>query len=238
MSAFLLPADWQAQLTQVIHTPEYREMLLHLQQEYQQRVVYPPAEQVFRVFQAVPFAQVRVVILGQDPYIHFGEAEGFAFSVAKNRKIPSSLRNIQRALTADLGLAMPPHGHLAAWLPQGVFLLNTILTVAGPSLDAVRQGAAATATAGSHRGLGWESFTDAVIQSLSQRQQPLVFMLWGKEAQTKRALIDTDRHCVLEAVHPSGLSAWRGFLSCRHFSQANLFLEKNGLPPVDWNLPA
>ncbi|MCE5196352.1 MAG: uracil-DNA glycosylase [Negativicutes bacterium] len=238
MSAFLLPADWQAQLTQVINTPDYRQMLLFLQQEYQRRVVYPPAEQVFRVFQAVPFAQVRVVILGQDPYLHFGEAEGFAFSVSKNRKIPSSLHNIHRALAADLGLAMPPHGSLAAWLCQGVFLLNTILTVAGPGLEEVRQGAAATAVAGSHRGIGWESVTDAVIKSLSARPQPLVFMLWGKEAQSKRALIDTNRHRVLEAPHPSGLSAWRGFLGCRHFSQANLFLQSNGLPPVDWNLPA
>lgn len=236
MSAFLLPDDWQAQLAQVIHTPEYQQMLLILQQAYRNRVVYPPQDQVFRVFESVPFAQVRVVILGQDPYIHFGEAEGLAFSVSKNRKIPSSLHNIHQALAADLGMAIPDHGSLAVWQRQGVLLLNTILTVAGPSLEEIRQGAAAVAKPGSHKGIGWEQFTDEVIKSLNRRETPLVFMLWGKEAQTKRALIDTQRHCVLETVHPSGLSAWRGFINCHHFSQANLFLQNNGLTPVDWNL--
>ena len=236
MSAFPLPDDWQAQLVQVIHTLEYQQLLLTLQQAYRNRVVYPPQDQVFRVFYSVPFEQVRVVILGQDPYLHFGEAEGLAFSVTKNRKIPSSLRNIHQALAADLQMKIPDHGSLSAWQQQGVLLLNTILTAAGPSLEEVRQGAAAIAVPGSHKGIGWEQFTDEVICSLSRREKPLVFMLWGKEAQTKRALIDTKRHCVLETVHPSGLSAWRGFLNCRHFSQANTFLQSNGLTPVDWNL--
>ncbi|EED32709.1 uracil-DNA glycosylase [gamma proteobacterium NOR5-3] len=185
--------------------------------------VYPPADQVFAAFAQTPLQTVRAVILGQDPYHNEGQAHGLSFSVNRGTPVPPSLANIFRELHADLGLDIPPHGNLGAWARQGVLLLNTVLTVEKNQ-------------PGAHQGKGWEQFTDAVIRLLSQREQPLVFMLWGAQAQKKGQAIDAGKHCVLTSSHPSPLSAHRGFLGCRHFSRANAFLKSRGLVPIDWSL--
>ncbi|KXZ52659.1 hypothetical protein GPECTOR_9g704 [Gonium pectorale] len=185
--------------------------------------VYPPREAVFAAFNACPFDQVRVVILGQDPYHGPGQAMGLSFSVPRDvRPLPPSLLNMYKEAAADLGWdERPTHGDLTSWSVQGVLLLNTVLTV--------RQG-----EANSHAKRGWEAFTDAAIRALSTKRRGLVFLLWGKPAQAKKGLVDTSRHHVLEAAHPSPLSASRGFFGCRHFSRANALLEAQGLEPVDW----
>ena len=188
-------------------------------------VVYPPSADIFHAFWATPPSQVRVVILGQDPYHNPGQAHGLCFSVNPGVPVPPSLANIYRELHADLGAAIPSHGHLAAWAERGVLLLNSVLTVEQNQ-------------PGSHRGKGWERFTDRVVSILSAGDRPLVFLLWGGYAQKKGAGINRDRHCVLTAPHPSPLSAHRGFLGCGHFSAANAFLEERGLKPMDWSLPA
>lgn len=185
--------------------------------------VYPPAHQVFAAFDETPPDRVRVVILGQDPYHNPGQSHGLCFSVSPGTPVPPSLGNIFRELETDLGLPLPSHGCLAAWARQGVLLLNTVLTV-----ERNRPG--------SHQGIGWERFTDCVIDLLSAREQPTVFMLWGAQAQKKGRAIDSSRHCVLKAPHPSPLSAYRGFLGCGHFGKANAFLRSRGLPPIDWSL--
>ncbi len=189
-------------------------------------VVYPAA--VFRALEATPLARTRVVILGQDPYHGPGQAHGLAFSVARGVPVPPSLRNILKEQEADLGLTRPAHGHLESWARQGVLLLNTVLTVEA-------------GLAGSHQGKGWEPFTDAAISAVAERQQPCVYLLWGSHARAKAPLIRAANggpHLILEAPHPSPLSAHRGFLGCRHFSRANAFLEERGSTAIDWQLPA
>lgn len=187
--------------------------------------VYPPGEQMFAAFDATAFEQVRVVILGQDPYHGPGQAHGLSFSVPPGVPVPPSLLNIYKEIEADLGIARPGHGCLLPWARQGVLLLNAVLSV--------EQG-----QAGSHQGRGWEGFTDHVVDVLNRQREGLVFMLWGSYAQKKGAMIDTGRHRVLKAPHPSPLSAHRGFLGCRHFSQANDYLRRRGQAPIDWSLPA
>jgi uracil-DNA glycosylase len=186
--------------------------------------IFPSADRIFAALDATPPDRVRVVVLGQDPYHGPGQAHGLSFSVPRGVPIPPSLRNIYRALDQDLGIAPAAHGDLSAWAEQGVLLLNAVLTVEAGK-------------AGSHQGRGWEQFTDAIVAALNQRATPLVFMLWGKPAQQKGAIIDRDRHCVLEAPHPSPLSAYRGFFDCGHFSAANQFLVAHGLSPIDWRIP-
>ena len=198
-----------------------------LEEKRRGAVVYPPGPLIFNAFAHTPFDKVKVVILGQDPYHGPGQAHGLCFSVPRGVPPPPSLQNIFKELREDLkdlgGFNMPDHGNLEAWADRGVFLLNATLTV--------RAGAAA-----SHAGKGWEHFTAAAVRRLSERREGLVFLLWGRHAHAKEALIDTTRHHVLKAAHPSPLSAYAGFFGCRHFSKANALLEKQGMTPVDWQI--
>lgn len=191
--------------------------------------IFPPRADWFRALELTPPDAVRVVILGQDPYHGAGQAHGLCFSVRPGTRTPPSLKNVYKEMQADLSIAPAPHGFLEHWARQGVLLLNTVLTVE-------------TGLAASHRGKGWEKFTDHVIRQVNAGPEPVVFMLWGNHAQKKAALIDDiaagGRHLVLNAAHPSPLSAHSGFFGCRHFSRANAFLEAHGRPPIDWALPS
>jgi len=187
--------------------------------------IFPPGPRIFAALDATPFDRVKVVILGQDPYHGFGQAHGLCFSVQPGVETPPSLQNIYKELQSDLGIAPPRHGCLSHWAQQGVLLLNAVLTV--------EEG-----RAGAHAGKGWEGFTDAVVDALNREREHLVFLLWGSYAQKKGAVIDSARHRVLRAPHPSPLSAHRGFLGCRHFSKANEYLQRHGQAPIDWALPA
>ncbi|PKM06363.1 MAG: uracil-DNA glycosylase [Gammaproteobacteria bacterium HGW-Gammaproteobacteria-4] len=188
-------------------------------------VIYPPGSQMFAALDATPFAAVKVVILGQDPYHGPGQAHGLSFSVPPGVPVPPSLRNIFAEIERDLGFAAPDHGCLLPWAKQGVLLLNAVLSVQAGQ-------------AGSHQGKGWEGFTDHIVETLSREREGLVFMLWGSYAQAKGRIIDTRRHCVLRAPHPSPLSAHRGFNGCGHFGKANRWLVGGGQAPIDWCLPA
>ena len=220
----LLPDDWQAALK-----PRYNLSLLQrldafLAQERTAGAVFPSEENVFAALTATPYEQVKAVLLGQDPYHDDGQACGLAFSVPEGIPAPPSLRNILREYSADLGYPAPSQPSLLPWANHGVLLLNTVLTVRAHQ-------------AGSHRNHGWEQFTDAVIGALSARSRPVVFLLWGNPAREKLRLIDQERHLVLLGVHPSPLSAYRGFFGSRPFSRANELLQQKGLPPIDWRLP-
>ena len=208
------------------HMATLREFLL--QQKAAGKQIFPKSEEYFRALDLTPLDQVRVVILGQDPYHGPGQAHGLCFSVQPGVRPPPSLVNIYKELESDLGLSRPAHGFLEHWAKQGVLLLNSVLTVE-------------MANAASHRGKGWEQFTDAIVRLIAAKPEPVVFMLWGGYAQKKAAFVKSveqgGRHLVLKAPHPSPLSAYNGFFGCRHFSKANAFLEQNGLPPVDWGLP-
>jgi uracil-DNA glycosylase len=186
--------------------------------------IFPDSEEWFRALELTPLEKVRVVILGQDPYHAPGQAHGLCFSVQPGVRPPPSLVNIYKELQTDLGISRPHHGFLEHWATQGVLLLNSVLTVE-------------MTKAASHRGKGWEKFTDAVIRLVNAKTDPVVFMLWGNYAQKKANFVDSSRHLILKAAHPSPLSAHNGFLGCRHFSQCNAFLESKGLPPIDWALP-
>jgi uracil-DNA glycosylase len=188
------------------------------------KAIYPRSSEWFRALDLTPLDQVRVVILGQDPYHGPGQAHGLCFSVKPGVAVPPSLKNIYKELQSDLGLPRPAHGFLEHWAQQGVLLLNSVLTVE-------------QAKAGAHQGKGWERFTDAVIRLVNAKAEPVVFMLWGAYAQKKAAFVDSSRHLVLKAAHPSPLSAHNGFLGCRHFSQCNAFLAKQGGEPIEWALP-
>ena len=188
------------------------------------KVIYPPSSQRFAAFNDTPFDKVRVVILGQDPYHGPGQAHGLCFSVLPGVKVPPSLANMYKELASDLGIIQPNHGCLTSWAKQGVLLLNATLTVE-------------QATAGAHQGKGWEQFTDQAIRALNEQREGIVFLLWGSYAQKKGAFIDESRHLVLKSVHPSPLSAYRGFLGCKHFSTTNNFLQQQDSAPIDWQLP-
>jgi uracil-DNA glycosylase len=195
------------------------------QEKRDDKIIYPQGPEIFAAFERTPFDAVRVVILGQDPYHGPGQAHGLCFSVRPGVRIPPSLDNIFKEIQRDLDIARPDHGCLTPWADRGVLLLNAVLTV--------EQG-----QANAHQGKGWEGFTDAAIDALNREREGLVFMLWGAYAQRKGQLIDTRRHCVLKSVHPSPLSAHRGFLGCGHFSAANRYLEERGQAAVDWSLPS
>lgn len=218
-----MQGTWLDLLQAEFESPYMQSLKQFLQQEKQQRkVIYPHSENTFAAFNETPFEQVKVVILGQDPYHGPGQAHGLCFSVQENVALPPSLRNIYKEIEADLQVSMPrDKGHLLSWAQQGVFLLNATLSV--------EQG-----KAGAHQGKGWEDFTDRAIQLLNEQREHLVFMLWGSYAQKKGAFIDTHKHLVLKAPHPSPLSAHRGFFGCRHFSQANEYLKAHNLAPIDW----
>jgi uracil-DNA glycosylase len=215
--------DWNPILRAELAKPYWPELQAFVAGERQRTTVYPPAEEVFAALHLTPFAETRVLILGQDPYHGPRQAHGLCFSVRRGVGIPPSLANIHRELQTDLGIAPPDHGNLEAWAVQGVLLLNTTLTV--------RAGQAA-----SHQGHGWETFTDEVIRAVAAKDDHVVFMLWGSHARKKRAFIDTARHTIIESAHPSPLSAHNGFLGSRPFSRANAALVAAGLDPIDWRL--
>lgn len=218
--------DWQPHLLAEFEQPYMQKLKQFLQSEKQQRkVIYPHSENWFHALDTTPLEEVKVVILGQDPYHQPGQAHGLCFSVQPGVKPPPSLVNIFKELHSDLGVETPPHGYLERWAKNGVLLLNAVLTVEQNQANA-------------HQGKGWELFTDKVIETINRERENVVFMLWGSYAQKKGAIIDTRRHCVLKAPHPSPLSAHRGFFGCRHFSKANEFLQQHGIAPVDWSLPA
>ena len=221
-----LEPGWKRELAGEFASPYMAELRTFLLDEKQRGVrVFPRGNDIFNAFNYTPFEQVKVVILGQDPYHGPDQAHGLCFSVRPGIDIPPSLVNIYKEIGSDLGIPPPKHGHLEHWARQGVLLLNAVLTVRAHN-------------AASHAGKGWERFTDAAIDRLNRDREHLVFMLWGSYAQKKGAFIDRSRHLVLTAPHPSPLSAHRGFLGCRHFSQANAYLERHGIAPVDWRLPA
>ncbi len=216
--------DWLEPLQKEFQKPYYRDLFFKVKEEYNTTTVYPPAEDLFNAFHMTPFSKVKVVILGQDPYHEPGQAEGLCFSVKPGVKTPPSLVNIYQELHTDLGLEIPNNGHLEKWAKQGVFLLNTLLTVRAHQ-------------AFSHKGIGWEKFTDAAIQALDKEERPIVFLLWGKPAQEKEKLLTPNPlHLVLKAPHPSPLSAYRGFFGCKHFSKCNEFLIAHGEEPIDWQI--
>lgn len=204
----------------------FQQTMAYVKAEREQgKVIYPPANDVFNAFRFTEFSDVKVVMLGQDPYHGPNQAHGLCFSVLPEVKVPPSLKNMYKELATDIpGFTIPNHGYLADWARQGVLMLNSVLTV--------EQG-----QANSHKHLGWERFTDRVIEAVNAQQQGVVFMLWGSHAQRKGQVIDPQRHCVLTAPHPSPLSAHRGFFGCQHFSMANQYLQHVGKAPINWHLP-
>jgi len=220
-----LERSWKERVGEYLARPDMRALSDFLRAEKQAgKVIYPPGPEIFAAFDHTPFDTVRVVILGQDPYHGPNQAHGLCFSVRPGIPAPPSLQNIFKEIQRDLGFRAPDHGCLTPWADRGVLLLNATLTV--------QQG-----MAGSHQGKGWEGFTDAAIDALNREREGLVFMLWGSYAQKKGQLIDGRRHCILRSVHPSPLSAHRGFIGCGHFSAANQYLESRGVAPIDWSLP-
>lgn len=215
--------NWEKILKNVMVTETWEKLERFLIQEYQNKTIFPAQENLWAAFEWTNYCDVKVVILGQDPYHGEGQAHGLSFSVQPGVKIPPSLRNIYKELQDDLAIPTPTHGFLKEWAEEGVFLLNTVMTV--------RQG-----EAGSHRGQGWEYLTDSIILALNKKASPIVFILWGAEARKKRSLIDEKKHFVLTSAHPSPLSAYRGFFGSKPFSTANQLLVKSGQKAVNWNL--
>ncbi|KRG71930.1 uracil-DNA glycosylase [Pseudoxanthomonas dokdonensis] len=220
-----LEPSWKARVGDWLQRPEMQQLGQFLRERKAAGArIFPPGPQIFSAFNATPFDQVKVVILGQDPYHGAGQAHGLCFSVQPGVPVPPSLLNIYKEIESDLGIARPGHGHLQSWARQGVLLLNAVLTV--------EEG-----RAGAHQNKGWEGFTDHVVDTLNREREGLVFMLWGSYAQAKGKVIDNRRHKVLKAPHPSPLSAHRGFFGSGHFSAANAYLERRGQTPIDWSLP-
>jgi len=216
----MIHPSWQALFDEEWGKPYFKQLSQFLRQAYAERTIYPPRRQVFSAF-ATDLRLLKVVIMGQDPYHGAGQAHGLAFSVAGTTPIPPSLRNIFAEIHTDTGAPLPTTGNLQHWAEQGVLLLNNVLTVEAGQ-------------AGSHRGRGWEQFTDAMLAIVNSQRQNVVFMLWGRDARAKRALLDDTRHLILEAPHPSPLSAFAGFFGCRHFSRANTYLQQHGQQPIAW----
>ncbi len=220
----MIQNDWLDEISAEFKKPYYAELFRFVKEEYSTRVIYPPADEIFSAFHLTPLSRVKVVILGQDPYHNENQAHGLSFSVKPEQKdIPPSLLNIYQELQSDLGCFIPNNGYLEKWARQGVLMLNTVLTVRAHQ-------------ANSHQGHGWEQFTDAVIQAVNRQNRPVVYMLWGRPAQSKIPMLTNPAHLILKAPHPSPLSAYRGFFGCRHFSQANEFLKENGVEPIDWQI--
>ena len=220
----MITNDWLDIVKDEFSKPYYKELYQFVLKEYNTHVVYPPSDDIFNAFHFTPLSKVKVLILGQDPYHNAHQAHGLCFSVLPDqREIPPSLQNIYQELKEDLGCFIPNNGYLKKWADQGVLMLNTVLTVRAHQ-------------ANSHQGRGWEKFTDAVIEAVNAQQRPVVYLLWGRPAQSKIPMLTNPGHLILKAPHPSPLSAGRGFFGCRHFSQANVFLERNGLEPIDWQI--
>ncbi len=213
--------SWHEVLKDEFEKPYFSILTDFVRKEYKTKTVFPPAKLIFNAFDLCPFDKVKVVIIGQDPYHGYGQAHGLCFSVNDGVQFPPSLVNIFKEIERDLQIPFPASGNLERWAKQGVFLLNATLTVLAGS-------------AGSHQNKGWEEFTDHVIKVISDKKEHVVFMLWGSYAQKKGAVIDSKKHLILKAVHPSPLSAYRGFIGCGHFGMANNYLQKNGLSPIQW----
>ncbi|WP_046174629.1 uracil-DNA glycosylase [Domibacillus indicus] len=223
MTKTILTNDWAPLLEEEFEKPYYQKLRAFLKEEYETKTIHPDMNDIFNALHFTPYKNVKVVILGQDPYHGPNQAHGLSFSVQPGIMPPPSLKNMYKELKEDLGCPIPNHGYLKKWADEGVLLLNTVLTV--------RDG-----KAHSHRGKGWETFTDRVIQLISDRDKPVVFVLWGRPAQSKKALIDTEKHVILESPHPSPLSASRGFFGSRPFSKANEALASVGEEPINWCL--
>ena len=216
--------DWLQAVGGEFRKPYYKELYDFVKEEYSTRVIYPPADDIFNALHLTPLKEVKVVILGQDPYHNERQAHGLSFSVLPDqREIPPSLQNIYKELQDDLGCYIPDNGYLEKWAKQGVLMLNTVLTVRAHQ-------------ANSHQGHGWEQFTDAILEAVNKEDRPIVYLLWGRPAQSKIPMLTNPKHLILKAPHPSPLSAYRGFFGCRHFSQANAFLENHGVAPIDWQI--
>ena len=213
--------DWKALLADEFEKPYFTELVEFVREEYGSRQIFPRGSNIFRAFDKCPFDKLKVVIIGQDPYHGEGQANGLCFSVNDGVQFPPSLRNIFQEVESDTGAPIPTRGNLDRWAEQGVLLLNAVLTVRAHE-------------AASHAGRGWEQFTDAVVRAIAARREGVVYMLWGSYAQRKGAIADPARNCILKAVHPSPLSAYRGFFGCRHFSQANDYLVARGQEPIVW----
>ena len=218
-----ISGEWEKALQGEFRKPYYRKLFETVGREYRTAAVYPPADDIFNAFHLTPLPDVKVVILGQDPYHEPGQAHGLSFSVMPGVEIPPSLVNIYQELHDDLGCKIPNNGCLTKWARQGVLLLNTVLTVRAHR-------------AFSHKDIGWQEFTDAAIRVLAGQDRPLVFILWGRPAQQKASMITNPRHLILKSPHPSPLSAYRGFFGSRPFSKTNAYLEANGLTPIDWQI--
>lgn len=220
----MIQNDWLEAIGGEFRKPYYKELYEFVKNEYHTRVIYPPADDIFNAFHLTPLKDVKVLILGQDPYHNEHQAHGLCFSVLPDQKdIPPSLQNIYKELHDDLGCYIPNNGFLEKWAKQGVLMLNTVLTVRAHQ-------------ANSHQGKGWELFTDAIIQAVNAQDRPIVYLLWGSPAQKKIPMLTNPKHLILKAPHPSPLSAYRGFFGCHHFSQTNAFLEQHGIAPIDWQI--
>ena len=215
--------DWLEALQGEFKKPYYKKLFETVNEEYRTRQIFPPADDIFNAFHLTPLHKVKVVILGQDPYHNVGQAHGLCFSVKKGVDIPPSLVNIYKELQDDCGCEIPNNGYLTKWAKQGVLLLNTVLTVRAHQ-------------ANSHRGIGWEEFTDAAIRILNEQDRPMVFILWGRPAQMKKSMLTNPNHLIIESPHPSPLSAYRGFFGSRPFSRTNKFLKEHGIKEIDWQI--
>lgn len=215
--------DWLEAIGQEFHKPYYKKLYEFIKDEYSKYLVFPAADDIFNAFHLTPLNKVKVVILGQDPYHNEGQAHGLCFSVKPKVDIPPSLVNIYKELNDDLGCYIPNNGYLVKWAQQGVLMLNAVLTVRAHQ-------------ANSHQGMGWELFTDAVIEAVNKLDQPIVFILWGRPAQMKKKMLNNPNHLILEAPHPSPLSSYRGFFGSKPFSKTNEFLVSRGLEPIDWQI--
>lgn len=215
--------DWLLPLTPEFSKEYYKKLFQFVVNEYKTQVIFPPSDEIFSAFELTPLSEVKVVIIGQDPYHNVGQAHGLCFSVKPDVEIPPSLVNIYKELQDDLGCYIPNNGYLVKWAKQGVLMLNTVLTVRAHQ-------------ANSHRGMGWEEFTDAAIEVLNKQDRPIVFILWGAPAAKKASMLNNPKHLIIKAPHPSPLSAYRGFFGSKPFSQTNAFLEKHGIKPIDWQI--
>lgn len=221
----MITNDWALQLQEETRKPYYKKLYETVVKEYKTTQVFPPSRDLFKAYELCPYHKVKVVILGQDPYHNVGQAQGMSFSVPKGVPLPPSLQNIFKEIRDDLGISEPDCGDLSYWAKQGVLLLNTVLTVRAHQ-------------AFSHRGIGWEEFTDATIRAVEEKEDPVVYILWGTPAQKKRSMIRQKKRLVLTAPHPSPLSAYRGFFGSKPFSKCNAYLRKEGVEEIDWQLPS
>ncbi len=215
--------DWSKALSQEYKKDYYRKLFDFIGNEYNTKEIFPPGDDIFNAFHLTPLSEVKVVIIGQDPYHNVGQAHGLCFSVRPGIEAPPSLVNIYKELHDDLGCYIPDNGYLVKWAKQGVLMLNAVLTVRAHQPN-------------SHQGMGWEEFTDAAIRAVNEKDEPVVFLLWGSYAQKKASMLNNPKHLILKAPHPSPLSVYRGFWGCKHFSKTNEFLVANGLTPIDWQI--